>query len=358
VATQNQNKERKMNLFNKLTIKWTMIIIVSLSTITISYYTIRDLISSIHTQHQKQELFQLVKLSEALSRLIHETQKERGASAGFIGSHGKKFSTILPKQRLLTDKRIKEYKNVLSNMNILEFSQELQTSIKELNEYLLKLDSIRNDVSNFKISLKNEVKWYTAMNTIILKIIGMSSTLAPNEKIAMDLAAYVSFLKAKERAGIERAVLSATFGANKFKPGMFVKFINLVAEQNAFINDFLTFASPEMKKMYKNIKKDPSFAKVEQMRQIALNKANTGNFGVDAEYWFKTITKKINNLKKIDDNIAKITENDLNKIKNLFILQTIIGILIVSFMIKGVKKRRVSLSVILFLRLERLSKKS
>jgi len=45
---------------------------------------------------------------------------------------------------------------VLSTINISEFSQELQTSIKELNEYLL----IRNDVSNFKISLKNEVKWY------------------------------------------------------------------------------------------------------------------------------------------------------------------------------------------------------
>ena len=37
------------------------------------------------------------------------------------------------------------------------------------------------------------------------------------------------------------------------------------------------------------------------MRQIALNKANTGNFGVDAEYWFKTITKKINKLKEMED---------------------------------------------------------
>ena len=31
-------------------------------------------------------------LSKKMSLLIHETQKERGASAGYLGSHGKKFT--------------------------------------------------------------------------------------------------------------------------------------------------------------------------------------------------------------------------------------------------------------------------
>jgi hypothetical protein len=40
-------------------------------------------------------------LSSKLSLYIHETQKERGASAGFLGSKGKKFTSILPNQRKL-----------------------------------------------------------------------------------------------------------------------------------------------------------------------------------------------------------------------------------------------------------------
>jgi methyl-accepting chemotaxis protein len=267
-----------------------------------------------------------------LSQLIHETQKERGASAGYIGSHGKKFKTILPKQRELTNEKIALYRKTLTTLNINEIPR-LAKDINKLNEYLAKLPEIRNEVTNFQISLKDEVAWYTAMNATILKIIGLSSTLAPNEKIAMDLAAYVSFLKAKERAGIERAVLSATFGADKFKEGMFVKFIKLVSEQGAFINDFLTFASPEMKKMYAKAIQDPSFAEVQRMRDIAIKKANVGHFGVDAVYWFKTITKKINILKQIDDNIAKIIIGDMNKITNHFIIQTIIGIIIIIFML-------------------------
>ena len=321
------------DLFSKLTIRWTMILIISISTIVISYYTARDFISSIKIQNQKQQLTELVKFSEILSKLIHETQKERGASAGYIGSHGKKFSTILPNQRQATDKKIEIYNKIEKEINFDNYSPELKKLVMKLNEDIYNLPNIRQKISNFQISLKDEVKWYTAMNAIILKIVGLTSTLAPNEKISMDLAAYVSFLKSKERAGIERAVLSATFGADKFKPGMYAKFISLVSKQQAYMDDFLTFASKEMKNKYKNVIKDSSFKEVEKMRQIAIEKANTGGFGINAEYWFKTITKKINKLKELDDSIAKTTLNDLDKIRNTFIFETIIGVLVVFFMI-------------------------
>ena len=321
------------DLFSKLTIRWTMILIISISTIVISYYTARDFISSIKIQNQKQQLTELVKFSEILSKLIHETQKERGASAGYIGSHGKKFSTILPNQRQATDKKIEIYNKIEKEINFDNYSPELKKLVMKLNEDIYNLPNIRQKISNFQISLKDEVKWYTAMNAIILKIVGLTSTLAPNEKISMDLAAYVSFLKSKERAGIERAVLSGTFGADKFKPGMYAKFISLVSKQQAYMDDFLTFASKEMKNKYKNVIKDSSFKEVEKMRQIAIKKANTGGFGINAEYWFKTITKKINKLKELDDSIAKTTLNDLDKIRNTFIFETIIGVLVVFFMI-------------------------
>jgi len=314
------------NFFN-ISLRNTMIMIIAIAVSVITYYNIRDFKTSMKIEKVKTNLQELVYLSKSLSALIHETQKERGASAGFIGSKGHKFKTILPKQRLLTDKKIIEYKKELKKIDLSHFNPALRENINKLNQYLSELPDIRNKVSSLSISLKDEVTWYTKMNAVILKIIGLTSRLAPNEKIAMDLASYVSFLKAKERAGIERAVLSATFGADKFKPGMFVKFIKLISEQQAFLDDFLTFASPQMKQMYYKKIQDPSFKEVQRMRNIALTKANDGNFNVDPEYWFKTITKKINVLKQIDDNIAKIIVEDLNKISNHYIIETILGVL-------------------------------
>ena len=51
-----------------------------------------------------------------------------------------------------------------------------------------------------------------------------------------------------------------------------------------------------MKRAYYKAIKDPSFQEVERMRNIAMSKHKVGGFGIDAEYWFKTITKKINKL--------------------------------------------------------------
>ena len=315
-----------MNYLKSLSLRTKVILIVLFSLLMVSYFLTNELIMHFKFVEQKQKLTTLINLSTRLSALIHETQKERGASAGYLGSHGKKFRTILPKQRLLTDKRVQELKSFISTMDFNKFPPELKQSIFELvNNYLDKLPEIRKKVNNFEISLKDEVKWYSDMNALILKIIGMSATYAPNEKIAMDLAAYTSFLKAKERAGIERAVLSATFGADKFAPGMYTKFITLVAQQKAFLDDFLTFANKDMKKLYYQIIKHPSFAKVEEMRKIAISHHTEGGFNIDAEYWFKTITNKINYLKQIDDTIAKIIRKDLNSIKDTAVRDIIIG---------------------------------
>jgi len=315
-----------MDFLKKLSVKAKVILIVIFSVSMVVYFTGKELYHHFVYESQKEKLVQLIDLSESLSRLIHETQKERGASAGYIGSHGKKFKEILPKQRMLTDKRIKEYKQTLAKMDLSEFPSEFKEAIDKLNDYLAKLPEIRRKVDNFEISLKDEVKWYTQMNAQILKIIGMSATYAPNKQIAIDLAAYTSFLKAKERAGIERAVLSATFGADKFAPGMYTKLITLIAEQRAYLDDFLTYANKEMKSLYYEIIKDPSFAAVEKMRAVAIAKHTTGGFGIDAEYWFKTITKKINKLKQIDDTIAKIIKKDLSVIKDTAIIDAILGI--------------------------------
>ena len=55
-----------------------------------------------------EKLGQGVVLSTKISKLIHETQKERGMTAGFLGSKGVKFKDKLSQQRELTNKQIKE----------------------------------------------------------------------------------------------------------------------------------------------------------------------------------------------------------------------------------------------------------
>ena len=244
-------------------------------------------------------------LSQKLSLLIHETQKERGASAGFLGSRGTKFVQILPKQRVLTDTKNRELHSYINTLELSTFSNELQSEITKLNSRLQQLPSVRTKVDSLNISVKDEVSFYTQTNRVILKIVSLTAKLADTQELVKSLDAYTNFLKSKERAGIERAVLSATFSADKFSPGMFKKLVTLIAEQNAYLDAFLSMATDDSKQLYKTTMHSPIIEEVNSMRKIAFNKANIGGFGIDSILWFKTITKKINLLKTVDDKLAQ-----------------------------------------------------
>ena len=265
-------------------------------------------------------------LSQKLSLLIHETQKERGASAGFLGSKGKKFREILPKQRVLTDKRKSELNSYIATLDLTLFSQELKTEILAFKTDIDKITTIRSRVSKLTISVKDEVTYYTSMNKKILTIVSLTAKLANTPELVKALDSYTNFLKSKERAGIERAVLSATFASDKFGSGMFPKWITLVAEQNAFLNSSLAMANPYIKSFYKKTMNAPSIDKVNQMRGIAKTKAITGHFNVDSVVWFQTITKKINLLKKVDDEISYQNTMLLNQIASKSKFNAFIGI--------------------------------
>ncbi len=270
------------------------------------------------------KLQELVTLSTKISELVHETQKERGASAGYIGSKGQKFIQKLPAQRKETDKKLKAYKEYVNTLNKSELSKDILKNLHELSTALDKLPTIREEVSNLSISLKKAIGYYTATNAKMLSLIPETAIASPDKKLANLLSAYANFLKSKERAGIERAVLSGTFAAKSFAPGMKDKFITLVAQQDAFLDAFLATAPDNIVQYYHDTYQGEAINQVLAMRKEALAE----NFTSDAEYWFDTITKKINILKTIDDKIATIALQERDALQSKTTQKGIVSVLI------------------------------
>ena len=272
-----------------------------------------------------ENLQKLVNLSTSISLFVHETQKERGASAGFLGSKGKKFADKVPPQRKLTDAKQKVYLEAIKNLDIDDYSDKLGDKISTINSMLNNLPNIRKGVDDLSISIKDEVGYYTLLNKHLLDIVASTAALSSDHDIVKKLAAYSNFLKSKERAGIERAVLSNTFAANNFAPGMYSKLITLISEQVSYLDSFFGTATKEAVVFYEQTMKSPIVDEVEKMRNIAVSKGNEGNFGVDAPHWFDTITSKINLLKKVDDKLSKevISALDVSKsnVRNSLLIQ-------------------------------------
>ncbi|MEM6393216.1 MAG: methyl-accepting chemotaxis protein [Planctomycetota bacterium] len=282
----------------------------------------------------------LAELAVHVSALVHETQKERGRTAGFLSSKGAKFGPELAVQRQEADAKAAELRAYLEGFDASRFDASFQEGLNAAIADLDQLEAKRAAVSAMELPLKQALGYYTGMNGKFLDAIGEMSEQSADGDLTRQVRAYVLFLKGKERAGIERAVLAGTFAADRFAPGMYGRFVSLVTQQDVYFNEFRLLATPEALAVYKQASKDPAFAAVLSYREIAEAKAATGGFGVEASVWFDTITKKINVLKGVEDELsvglqAAAADAASEALAEVILLSAVVGGLVLVCLVVG-----------------------
>ncbi len=265
--------------------------------------------------NQLSTVSQYMQLSKKISALVHELQKERGMTAGYIGSKGQDFFDAIISQRRKTNQLVNELNTYLVDSELENLSRGENIGLTKGVKGLKKINSIRERVSNLTISGEEAIGFYTKSNAELLGSISDIAAASITADISVAVVAYINFLQSKERAGIERAVLSATFAQDKFTGNAYRKLVSLVSQQNAFNKMFLTFADDEGMSFYKEKMRGRIVAEAARMREVAFTNATTGNFGVSSSNWFSVQTKKINLLKSVEDNLV---ENLIIKVNNLY----------------------------------------
>jgi methyl-accepting chemotaxis protein len=253
---------------------------------------------------QADQFEQLAKISISASKTVHELQKERGASAGFLGSKGAKFGQILKDQRRTSDGRLTEFKQLRQGFDASQYGTEIGDAVSMLDSLMAQLPTMRRSVDQQSVQVAEQVGFYTSINTNLLRLSDNLARYSPTGAVGNTGAAFATFLQSKERAGIERAVLSNVFARKTFDDKTFARFTNLVNTQSVYLEVFRTAANEKLLKILDTALQHPSFNSVETMRNQAREGYISGEFSVDSEYWFTTITQKIGQLKLVENELA------------------------------------------------------
>ncbi len=260
-------------MLKNISIKNKLLILVILPTLFILILASKSVLSDYSKVNKLSDLKSGVTLSTKLSALVHETQKERGMTAGYIGSKGKKFADTLPKQRALTNSKLVDLKKFLTGTDIKSISIDMSKSLDLAMQDIAKIKTIRKSVTNLNIPLGKALGYYTNMNAKYLNVVIEISKISNSPEVTKQLVAYSNFLLSKERAGIERAVGTNTLAKDKFGNGMRIKFNNLISAQDSYMNNFLKYASIDSKKFYNNTLKGKDVNEVNRIRKSLLSSA-------------------------------------------------------------------------------------
>ncbi len=242
-------------------------------------------------------------MAPVIGATIHEIQKERGASAGFVGAKGiGEFGPLLEKQRLAADAAIAKFKalNLTSSDNV------GGPALKELalvaEGKLDRLKTMRDDVTALKATVPELAAYFADTIGSIIKLIESMSSLTTDSNISNRIVAYSALLQGKERAGQERTAGTAAFASGRFQAESYQQFIKFGAMQNVYFADFNSYAGADGRAALQAALTSDAGKLVERQREVALKSPFGGDIAsVSAEDWYKASTNRINALKTVED---------------------------------------------------------
>jgi diguanylate cyclase (GGDEF)-like protein/PAS domain S-box-containing protein len=328
-------------LLNFTSLKYKIAIIFIVPAFGMLYFSSKYVSEKYDDLQNVKTLTETVLFAKYASQLIHELQKERGLSSGYVGEEYFKFTDTLKKQRLLTDKAYKQFLSSLPHSEISQnkiFSSKIKTVLTEVE----KLSAYRIHIDLRDITFYKEVTFFSStIHTLISSIPHLSSIFTPIE-MSNTMESLFNLINMKEYAGIERAFLSNVFSEDTITAQQFKDIQKLIIKQKIHYDAFLNYTSVNN---FQNYQKNIPFAITSELDTYRKTiTSSTHNFKIDSMTWYNFATNRIDKLDLVLQDIMvnildksaliKYTSNQALLISALFWLVSLFALITLSFILR------------------------
>jgi len=298
---------RKIKLFIPISILAVIIIFLGGMILYNSYQNI----------HALEELNKKIVFSTKIAAVIHNLQKERGLSCGYVLDRNSSFNTKLIQQREETDTMLADLKRFIrSHENITEREK------REALDTIKPLHSIRVLIKDHDLTYNEIIHSYTYITETFLQMIAKLATTSHIPEITSAILAYNNLLYMKEYRGIERALGVTILSKEQSDLKANLLFNSILSMEREKEKTFLTYASPRIQKFYNYQTDKPSFKYINTIRDHILFNTPIKE-KVDAVTWFDTISKTLNTLDLVGEYVSKeihlSIQSELHKVTGIFI---------------------------------------
>jgi methyl-accepting chemotaxis protein len=266
-----------------------------------SVLTVRDAIDNDRSARQVVAATELAKTTAAA---IHELQKERGMSSGFVASKGKAFADALPAQRAASDRETGTLREALGRAAMLGARREAASA------ELANLATLRQRVDGLAVPAAEITGAFTGSIDALVRMIAGIGELSNDRDIGQSLASYTAMVRGKEFAGQERATGARGFGAGRFSAHDLRAYVSLAALQNEQFDQIHRNGAAAQQEALRATLASAASQDVAQIRDQAVETAvgngtaTTNSSTITAAKWFDAATARIDDMKKLEDRFA------------------------------------------------------
>lgn len=251
----------------------------------------------------------LTQFGRNLSAVVHELQRERGNTAGYIGSgQGPTFTSRLNSQRSRTDVVIEQYFTALEAHDVSRYSEAYATRIETVSAQLRALPEHRAQVDTGTLDLGGGVAPYTGTINAVLSAFVEEIHESDDAGLTEGMISLLNLMQAKENAGIERAIGSNSLGNGAVNRRNHERLFELQSAQIAFIHEFESVMGTQWAERFRSTIA-PTQADVDAYRQLLAD----GGYGNPVPQgrggdWFDASTRRIDAMMDVETQFASYLE--------------------------------------------------
>jgi hypothetical protein len=245
----------------------------------------------------------------SLSTLVHELQRERDLSAGWVGSGrdagygGVVAQRVAVNQALDTFRR--DVRNLGSDNQGSAFRRRVDTALKQFDQLNDDRQRIEDDPA---WTVERTLDLYSSIIANLFAVELELGAQTNDRNLIRNLATFVALGRLKEAASQERGLVYAVASAGRFAPGEFQRFATSLGAQDTWRAQFDTTATPEQSDRLDVIRGNPDVIKTNELRNFLRNALLTGNVqsrvDLDPKEWFQRTTASIDLLRGVENTIA------------------------------------------------------
>ncbi|OJF70422.1 nitrate-and nitrite-responsive positive regulator [Alteromonas sp. V450] len=258
----------------------------------------------------------------AVRELIHELQKERGASNIFLASKGERYFAERDQYVSASERAESTLKSHLKSLyladEIATGNPRLLSSITLAMQATDYLPRLREQVNNHQLTPLESTRAYSRLVASLLTVIFEAADIASDPTITRLLVALFNFMQAKEYAGQERAWGAIGFAETHFDVRLCEKLAALQHAQEHHFSIFCEFSCKAHKDALDALNKSPAAIDIAQLRNMIAQLGDGSPIsGEISEVWFDVATRRIDAMQTIEVALTEALAQQANtKVEN------------------------------------------
>ncbi len=313
-----------------------------------------------HTAEAIGSIEDLAELSARMTATVDELQTERASAALALGWHDagiehtieqRTANAALVARVAETDAAVAGMDAFLHERDLTRLPRRLQGDLQRARSGLRQARGTRQLVATGGVSVPLLLESYDTTNDALIDATAALTRLSNDGEVLRALSSLVAIMEVKECASREHAVLSHTFAAGEFAPGMYRYLVNLITEQSVHAASLQSFATADQVAAYQHTEAGEASGRAADMVERALQ-ATEDRADVNANEWFEVQRDKVRDLASIEKQHAQaVTEVAQRKLAQSrralrYGVSLVVGVVLVSLALALIIGRSITRSVL------------